>query len=241
MKKLICMLLACMLMSAGVLAEEGAQASRESMNLNLQDCFMDVQQSGATVSFGWSVQMPDGADEVCFMDVGRAAVSAGTVADWQFVLKPMEEAGLKMILLDMTGENVGSGGMLKLEGDVAYPLQIMFPVDFFEAVTKASNLDLRQQVWRMVRSETDERIVMAKPDLPHLNDNSDVPKVLEDFDALVQPGDSWESRIDFVRRHARLKQIVTKTYNIARLTDTYEVTITFESPDQPGNVQIAKV
>lgn len=240
MTRWMCILLACMLMAAGAFAEEDILTEQNGFGLTLETCHIDAQQSDVIVSFDWSVQMPDGAAEPCFMDVGRAAVSAGEIADWQFVLNPMEEAGLKMILLGMTGENAGSGATLKLEGEITYPLQILFPVDFYEAVMKASNLDLRQQVWRMVRSETDERIVMAKPDLPHLNDNSDIPKVLEDFDALVHPGNSWENQTNYVRQYARLRQIVTKTYNIARLMETYEVMITFESPDKPGTVQIRK-
>lgn len=240
MKRLMCILLACLLMAAGAFAEEGIRADQKGFDLNLETCRIDTQQSGAVVSFNGSVQVPDDAAEPCFMDVGRVAVSAGAIADWQFVLNPMKETGLKMILLGMTGENVGSGATLKLEGEIAYPLQILFPVDFYKAVTKASNLDLRQQVWRMVRSESDKQIVVAKPDLPHLNNNSDIPKVLEDFDALVHRGNSWENQIDYVRQYARLRQIVTKTYNIARLMETYEVTITFESADKPGTVQITK-
>lgn len=243
MKRWLCAIFALLLMTGAALADENARVKVDVLDFSMENCRISSQSDGAAVSFAWSVETAEGAQESYFMDVGRIAVSSGadSVIDWQMMLNPMEESNLVMVLLSQAGRTLGSNGTVKIKGEPEFPLQIAFSVDFYEAVAKTSDLDLRNQRWRMVQSETDGEFVEARPDLPHLNDNSNTPKVLTDFDALVRPGESWEEQLAYVREHAALKRIVAQIYELARHMGAYEVMITFENADQPGNIQIAKV
>lgn len=237
MKKLIWLLMICLLATGSALADESAQAKLNELEMTVSGC----RQENGTIAFDWSVTTADDVQEVCFMDVGRAAVSSGAISQWALVEGPMQQTGLEMVVLGFAGETLNSDAMLTLTGELEYPLQIAFHVDFYESITKTSSLDLTKQRWRMVRSEENKMLVEARPDLPYLNNNSNIPKVLEDFDALVQPGEGWEAQLSYVREHAKLCRLAVKIYELAKHLGAYEVTITFEAPDTPGNVRIEPV
>ena len=44
---------------------------------------------------------------------------------------------------------------------------------------------------------------------------------------------------EVAREHAQLTRLVVKTYDLAKSIGSYEILITFNSPDKAGNVQIA--
>lgn len=241
MKKWICLWMTFLMLACTALADESALVQLDELKMQIGECRVQEQQNGAAISFAWSAETAAGVQENYFMDVGRVAVSSGGIGEWQLAEKPMEESNLVMVLLGSAGQTVGSNGELMLTGGISYPLQIAFSVDFYEAITKSASLDLRRQVWRMVRSESDGQLVEARPDLPHMNNNSNIPKVLEDFDALVESGESWEEQLNYIREHAGMCRLVAKIYALAKPLGAYEVLITFESSDQPGTVQIAEV
>jgi hypothetical protein len=118
------------------------------------------------------------------------------------------------------------------------PLEVAFQVDFYRPIMKTTYLDLVNQNWRMV--SVSDRICAAQPDLPHLNDDSNVPKVLRDYYTNADEGESFKSRLDYQRDRAALRRLVAQMYVLADHVKNYEIHIIFDSVDQPGRVEIAE-
>ena len=255
MKKLLLLLL--LILCASASAEEiSARVEYPPVSLTVQDCRIEIwqQESEAEGYFeteillNWKMGNSSMDDmEGYFFDISGVAHSGNASAghSWTpgYDLRPAEQ-GLVMgyipALYDQWTINEDAALTISHEMDgLEFPFEIAFQVDLYEPLVKTSDLRLDKLVWRM-QQETD-RIFVAKPDIPDMNGGSDVPKVLEDFHALMDEGGNWESRLQYQRERAQLRRMVMKINKIAKHLVTWEVHIAFDRLDQPGRVSITEI
>lgn len=248
MKKWLCWLMLLMLTTAAACAEQtSAGVEIETVSLTIKDCRIETwQPDQQEIRFAWEMRNVTDEMEGYFFDIGDAAYS-GTAQDcsWEvgYDLRP-GDADLAMGYLPamydqwvLNEEAVLS--MTSEEDNTAFPFRLAFYVDVYKPLMRTS--DLRLDVLRWSMTKESDRIFVARPDVPELNDGLNTPKTLLDFASLMQKGDTWEERLAYQRDRAQLRRTLMKINGLGKPLAAWEVRITFDGPDRPGTVEISEV